>query len=272
MIRASLAGLTLILNIFPISAGEPNPKVSPASVPMNQIKRLLDNSDSCAAAEWIEAQGAPDEVIELYHQAAQWLYNEHKDVPGMIALSQSGISFGLHEARRVAAENPELAAKLKGTAKAISFNLGSNTWPGWNDAGIFLTHSDLRVGLDAARLNLRLAVELQRGDEPLANARWLLGAHELAQGRYAAADEQFGAAARHAAAAGKGDMELMLQGYRALADLLGEPSAVTGRQEFEARTSALQKSVSDDGKFYAEQLATARAVFTARTAAAPASP
>jgi hypothetical protein len=233
---------------------------------MQQIKRLLDENDSRAAAEWIETQGTPEEIVELYRQAAQCLYIEHKDVPGMIALSRSGVDYGLDEARRRALENPDLAAKLKGTAKAIAFNLGSNTWPGWNDAGIVLSDSDLRVGLDAARLNLRLAVELHRGDEPLANARWLLGAHELARGRYAAADEQFGMAARHAAAAGKRDMELMLQGYRALTDLLREPSMASARQEFAARIQALQATGSDDGKFYAGQLATAREVFTARAA------
>ncbi len=255
-----------------ILAGEPGPGIILMSDQLHEIKRLLDESDSHAAADWIEAQGTPDVVVEHYRQASQWLYNEHRDVPGMIALSRSGIDFGLDEARRSAGTDPELAAKLKGTAKAMSFNLGSNTWPGWNDPGIVLSDSDLRVGLDAARLNLRLAVELQRGAEPLANAHWLLGAHELARGRYAAADAQFHTAAGHAAAAGKRDMELMLQGYQALTELLREPSAATARQAFEARIDDLQKTGNDDGKFYAGQLATARDVFTARPASAAAPP
>ena len=233
---------------------------------MHELKRLLDDCDSFAAAAWIEQQGPPQEAVEMYRQAALWLYNEHKDVPGMVAVSHAGIQFGLDHARRCAATDPEASAKLKGTAKAIAFNLGSNTWTGWNDDGIILTDSDLRAGLDEARLNLRLAVELERGDEPLAIAYWLLGAHELARGRCATANEQFHTAAAHAAATGKQDMELMLRGYEALAGLRADPAAEAARRDFDSRVDALRAGGSDDGRFYAGQLSTARDVFTGRAA------
>jgi hypothetical protein len=231
------------------------------------IKRLLDESDSFAAAAWLERQGAPEEVLELYRQATLWLYNEHQDVAGLIALSRSGIQYGLAEAARIAPPDAEQAQRLKGLTKGLAYNLGANTWPGWDDAGIVLTDSDLQVGLDAARLNLRLAIELQRGDEPLANALWLVGAQELARRKYPTATESFVRAADRAAATGKQDFEQMMHAYRALADELAQPSSAAG-QKFETRIEALRQIGTDDGRFYAEQLITARRVFAKRAAAA----
>jgi hypothetical protein len=232
-----------------------------------EIKRLLDESDSFAAAACVESQGAPEEVLELYREVTLWLYNEHKDVGGLIALSRSGIQYGLSETARCAATDSELSDRIKGLAKGLAYNLGANTWPGWDDAGIVLTDSDLRVGLDAARLNLRLAIELKRGDEPLANAHWLVGAQELARGQYAAAAESFSRDARHAAATGKPDLELMARGYQALANELADPSPAAV-QEFESLIEALRETATDDSRFYAEQLTTARRVFGKPAAAA----
>lgn len=240
---------------------------SPMSTTFPEIKRLLDESDSFAAAAGIERQGAPEEVLELYRQVTLWLYNEHQDVRGLIALSRAGIQYGLAAAAGCAATDPEFSRRIKGLAKVLAYNLGANTWPGWDDAGIVLTASDVQVGLDAARLNLRLAIELQRGDEPLANAHWLVGAQELARRKYPAATESFARAADRAAATGKQDFEQMMHAYRALADGLADPSSAAA-QEFEARIAALRQTGTDDGRFFAEQLETAHRVFTSRAAAA----
>lgn len=231
-----------------------------------EIKRLLDESDSFAAAACIERQGAPEAVLKRYREVTLWFYNEHKDVEGLIALSRSGIQYGLSEAARIAPTDADQADRIKGLAKALAYNLGANTWPGWDDAGIVLTDSDLRVGLDAARLNLRLAIELKRGDEPLANAHWLVGAHELARGRNSAAADCFARAVDLAADTKKQDFELMMRAYRALANELAHPSSAAA-QEFETRIDALRQTGTDDGRFYAEQLTTARRVFANRAAA-----
>ena len=85
-------------------------------------------------------------------------------------------------------------------------------------------------------------------------------------GRCATANEQFRTAAAHAAATGKLDMELMLHGYEALAGLLADPAAEAARRDFDSRVDALRAGGSDDGRFYAGQLSTARDVFTGRVA------
>lgn len=216
----------------------------------SEIARLLEEQDSYAAVQYLLQQGSPEEVLRLTGDVAQWLYGERKDVVGMIAISRAGIQFGLAEAERSAGED---GAKLRGAAKALSFNLASNTWPGWNDEGIELTVSDRRVGLDAAKLNLRLAKELQRDDLPLCNAYWILGAQQLADGRLEPAQASFATAADHARGAGRPDYELMSRGYAAMTEVLAAPNSGVHRT-FDECVAGLRKLDTDDSRFFAEQL------------------
>ena len=94
----------------------------------------------------------------------------------MIALARAGIHRALFEADRVPTADPDAAEALRGQAKTIAYDLGANLWPGWQDEGIVLTPADLTTGLEAARLNLRLAEQLGRPALPRCNAHWLLGA------------------------------------------------------------------------------------------------
>jgi hypothetical protein len=231
-------------------------------VHFDQVQRLLTESDSFAAIQYIQQQGEPSEVVELYLQTALWLYNHPKNVAGMVAISRAGIQYGLTVAERLAEDDPEAATTLHGQAKAIAYNLGANMWPGWQDEGIDLTARDRQAGADAARVNLRLAVELERDDLPMCNAHWLVGAHDLAGGDYAGAIESFNTALEHARAANNPEFEWMCQGYRWMAARLAEADSEPAQTEFDRAVSELRQLDTEDATFFADQLESVFAFFS----------
>lgn len=213
--------------------------------------------DTFRANEFLQSQGEPAVVADLYSRLLRKLYSEKKNVPLMVMLGRSGIDYTLTQAR---AAEPASALQLKGIAKEIAY-IGANTWPGWNDEGIVITQSDLAAGLDAARLNLSLAVELKRNDEAVANAHWLLGAQLLAAGKSEDAQQSFAEAAAKFRAAGKTQSEFMSRGYAGMAEMTAETTKEVGKEKFDLAVEALLKDNSDDARFFVEQLQTASKVF-----------
>lgn len=235
------------------------------SVQPSQVAAVLDTIEShetYAACREIESGRTPREAATFYHATAQALYHKRKDVRSMVALSRAGIHFALTEANRLAATDAEQAAALRGDAKTIAYDLGSNLWPGWQDEGIVLSPADLATGLEAARLNLQLAKELDRPALPRCNAHWLLGAHELARGATAAAREQFALARRQAEVAARPDYEWMCRGYGALAGLRCVPAPADAEREFTQAVAALRELKTDDASFFADQLVAVRGLWT----------
>lgn len=222
------------------------------------ILALLDAEDSYAACRAIEQGRTALEAAELYHAVAQPLYLQRKDVRGMIALSRAGIHLALTAADRVESSDAETARSLRGQAKTLAYDLGSNLWPGWQDEGIVLTPADLATGLEAARLNLRLAEELDRAALPRCNAHWLLGAHELARGEAATARVQFELAAAQAQSAEKPEYVAMCQGYAAVTDLQRDSMSAAAAAEFDRCVQALREMRTDDAGFFADQLVSVR--------------
>jgi hypothetical protein len=80
---------------------------------------------------------------------------------------------------------------LRQRAKHLAYNAGSFTWPGWREAEIDPSPADLAFGMDCARLNLRLAIELNRPPMGLSKAHWLIGAHAMALGDFDLAAKEF---------------------------------------------------------------------------------
>lgn len=221
----------------------------------DQALDLLITQDTFAAIDFLLRQ--PDAVIALqtFHDLLKHLYNEAKDVPGLIAIGRAGIQFGLRHA--AATLNNDERAEFKGKAKAIAYDLASDLWPGWDEPGIVLNVTDLVLGLDAARCNLRLAQELQRAALPTSRAWWLLGAQRLANRAPADAKIAFERAAQLARDADSASEALLADGYAALVDVLGgaDPAA------FEAIKAELQPL--PHGDFFVRQLDTALRVFSA---------
>lgn len=226
---------------------------------MQKLWQVAQEQDFFAAFAEIESRGDAPTVATLYAEFANWVFSDRHDVPAMTAVSRAGIQYSLSEARRCREKDPDLARQLQGAAKSMAYNLGANIWPGWNDPNIRLNASDLATGLDAARLNLRLGTELQRGPEPMGNAYWLLGAQQLAARQFGQARDSFDHAATEFKSAGKVDYELMARGYISLARLLDGTSGAA--EELKAAIAALNGRQSDDAKFFAQQIETARDVF-----------
>jgi hypothetical protein len=119
--------------------------------------------------EKINQTGPPEAVAAAYHTALRDRYWKLHDLPGVIERGRAGILYCL-------------AHSLRSQAKAMAFDVGSFTWPGWEEAGIEPTVDDLSFGRQCAALNLKLAIELNKPPDKVASAHWLVGAHALTAG------------------------------------------------------------------------------------------
>jgi len=253
-----LLGLAALLCSTSTAAAEEKPAPEQLDLAVAKVQQLLRSADSLAAAEFLEAEGEPKAVGQRYYRVMNDLYWKRHDLPGLITVARLGIHYCVSRAQGA----PEAeAAELRGLGKTMAYDLASFTWPGWNDAGIHPTPADEATGLDAARLNLRLAMQLKRGAAPMSNAHWLLGAQQLAAGQFAGALHSFEHSAEFARQDKNRGAELMAQGYGILTRSL-EGKSPDAEKELRANAEALVKE--KDGEFFRDQIETARKVFAAR--------
>jgi tetratricopeptide (TPR) repeat protein len=221
--------------------------------------RLSRDTDTFAAVEMLARQDDATRVAGVYEQAVLDLYWKEKDVPRLVAFGRAGMQYGLTAA--VAAERAgeaERAAALRWSAKRCAYNVASFVWPGWDEPGVAVTRADVVVGLDAAKLNLRLARELEKGDPALSRAHWLVGAMQLASGHRQEALASFREAVRHADLASTQALSdaALARAYVALTERL---RAAQDSAAFDAARAALAKV--EEGDFFVGQIDTAWRVF-----------
>jgi hypothetical protein len=205
--------------------------------------------------------GDPRAVARGYNEVTRDLYQTRRDLPAFVLVSRQGIEYLLIKATEADRTDPSAANELRGAAKTLAYNLAANTWPGWNEAGIRIRPEDLEAGMEAARLNLRLALELQRGAEPLFNAYWIIGALELAQGRHNEAIASYEQARKLANQESLRGYALLAGGSIAIAKIAGKVDVAAGEREFVQAKTALTTGNLSDGKFLADQLDVAYQVF-----------
>jgi len=233
------------------------PSSDPKTAVFEATLKLIDEADSYQAVDHLEQAADIQVVADRYREIVRWLYGK-KRVAEMTLLGRAGIRYCLAEARRTESSDVNRSGELKGIAKTIAYNVSANLWPGWNEEGIVLSASDLAAGLDLARLNLRLGLELKKGPEALGNAWWLLGAHELAQGRSERARSHFKEATQQFTLAGKADFVLMSEGYAAVAECQAREQ--DGAARLQTMLQQLRALGTDDGRFFAEQIEIAHRV------------
>lgn len=225
-----------------------------------QALLVAEKDDVFQACALLEVGDRPLDIAEDYLLVVGELYRQHKHIPRMLAFGQAGLSFCLREARRLRDTHPQRASDLLVQAQTIAYNLGVNTWPGWNTPGVTLTATDLAFGREAARLNLRLAHELARDAETLGRAHWLIGAHELARHAWVDAEQAFRLAEQQFAQSHQNELLLLARGYRALA-LRGQPAQrAVGSALWQKTLQELTASTQPDAAVYAKQLRTAERV------------
>ncbi|MEW5923496.1 MAG: hypothetical protein AB1746_05865 [Candidatus Zixiibacteriota bacterium] len=256
--------LVLILVCAVPALAYPNDEVSGKSENMTsqiyeRCSQLIKDGNFFGAVSDIQSQGKPEEVAKVYEKLVLDFYWQAKSIPDVVSIARAGLQYCLTEAERLRQSDPEGATELKQSAKRISYNLASFTWPGWDEKGCVITHQDILIGLDAARLNLRLVNELKDGDEAMSIAYWGLGAQLIAIQQYDPALEAFDMAKKYARSAGSQLNELLADGY------IGVTMIITGDGKGHEKLGQIVKKLreigSEDALFFIEQFNTALNVF-----------
>jgi hypothetical protein len=228
---------------------------------MNGILQLLREGDSFAAIERVQVEGTPLEIAARYQNLVSNLYWKAHDLSRVVTVGRAGILYCLGQS--LVSKSPEEIETLRSIAKGLAFDVGSFTWPGWEEPGIDPTAADLALGMDCARLNLRLAIELKKPADRLSMAHWLVGAQALAARDCELAEQQFQLAVdvlppgdfSHAA------LQLCNSGYLAIAYLAKNPADAATVGQLDQILEHLSAQTDDDSKTYLAQLISARRLF-----------
>ncbi len=133
----------------------------------------------------------------------------------------------------------------------------------WEEKNLGLSVALGRAGLQHGLLMGRKSADpdlaKERGDEPMGNAHWLLGAHYLAAGDHAAARTHFEAFHTRSVRTGSESGQRLAEGYSLIVDLVESPEDVEARERFSEVKSTL--APLEDGGFFVEQLDSALGVF-----------
>lgn len=229
---------------------------------LKEVTALLQKNDTFKAIEFVNSQGEPEIVAKRYLGLVMDFYWKEHALSKVIIFANAGIHYFLTKSQEVEKEDSKKAVQLRSVAKAIAYNLASFTWPGWDEKGIVISKKDLVVGLDAAKLNLRLAQELKKGAAPLSNAYWVLGAQYLAAEEYDKAIEALVLAKEKAQEANDAAGELMNLGYIGIAKIAEGSQKAEGEKQFNKAIEELKKFDTKDAQFYIDQLNTALKVFS----------
>lgn len=234
---------------------------SPDPPSWQQVQSLAVSADTDGIRMLMAGAGGPEDVARRYFDVAHMLYRSGRDLQSFVRIARMGIEYDLAEADSAERGGDHPRADLfRLFAKQLAYDLASFTWTGWDEPGIRIGTADLEAGADAARLNLRLAEELERGPEPMANAYFILGAHALARSDYDEAGryfETFGAIARSAELEA---MAIAADGYGVITrEAAG--SGNPGTYVLEPVRQRLRDLPASDPEFWIDQLDTAWTVF-----------
>jgi hypothetical protein len=222
---------------------------------------LYQTEDSFAAIIYLCQLPDPKTTMYTLADLMRHQYWKEKDLVGALAFARAGIQFGLQTALDFDSSDPKLAFELRSAAKGFAYNFASFAWIGWDEPGLEITSADQAAGFDAAQVNLRLAIELERGDLPTSRAYWLVGAYRLAEGDYLQAINNFEQGVVFAKQAGAAVDELLNHGYILLAKMLASPEDASLHEAYENLKVAFQEV--EHGDDFIQQLETAYAVFSA---------
>lgn len=229
---------------------------------LKQVKVLLNEADSYKAIEFMSKQGEPLAVAKRYSDLVNDFYWKEKALPDAVTFARAGIQYSLIKSQELLATDVKKANEVRDVARVISYNLASYTWPGWDEKGIVITEADMLVGLEAAKLNLRLVKELELGLMSLSAASWAVGAMHIALEQYDDAINAFESSREDALLEEAREFELLNAGYIGIAKILKGPMKPEGERELHNAKEKLEKLDTEDSKFFAKQLETTLEVFT----------
>jgi hypothetical protein len=237
---------------------------------MIEIHQLLSANNSFAAIEHIQSHGTPIEIATRYATLVTDFYWKAHDLPAVVTLGRAGIYFCLGHSH-TAGLSVESVDKFRSAAKGLAYNVGSFTWPGWDEPGIHPDPVQIAFGAECAALNLRLALELRKPISRVSFAHWLVAAHALATGDLDQAEREFELAHKILPETGATEKSLqqMNRGYLAIARLCRNPSDADLAATFADIISRLNSQSDEDAKQYAAQLLKAQRFFTQSRGVSP---
>jgi hypothetical protein len=221
--------------------------------------KLYKTQDSFAAIISLCRFQDPKLTLNILADIMRHQYWKEKDLVGTLAFARAGIQFGLQTALDYDISEPELAYELRSAAKGFAYNFASFAWRGWDEPGVVITGADQAAGFDAARVNLRLALELERGDLPTSRAYWMVAAYHLAEGDHVQAVANFEQGVLFARQAGAGVDELLNHGYILVTKMLATPEDGSLQKDYEKLQTAFREV--EHGEDFIQQMDTARKVF-----------
>jgi hypothetical protein len=237
--------------------------IDPARIKMaTQVQHIFEEKGTDDVVAFIQDSDDETKIMERYNNLVNDLYWQKKALHTVVPVAQAGIEYCLNKTNDLKTENPKKATEMQQTAQVIAFNLASYAWPGWDEQGIVITDDALAAGLKAAKLNVQLVTELNKGPADLSNAYWILGAQMLSAKDHTGARSAFDTAVKHAQKSGNKESELMNTGYVAIVDILEGTDTETAQKDFDASVKALKDINSDDANFFAQQLQDVLKVFT----------
>ena len=220
---------------------------------------LYKTQDSFAAIMFLSSLDDPQITLNALADVMRHQYWQEKDLVGALAFARAGIQYGLQTALDYDIPQPEIAHELRSAAKGFAYNFASFAWLGWNEPEVDITPADHAAGFDAARVNLRLAIELERGDLPTSRAYWMVAAYHMVEGEYESAIASFEQGVVFARQAGAGVDELLNHGYILLAKMLISPEDGMLVEDYERLKNAFREV--EHGEDFIQQLDAAYAIF-----------
>lgn len=233
-------------------------------IPLQDLIARFRSEDSFAVIEMLCREADALATAKLFSEATNHFYWKDKDLVSSVAAGRAGVQHALTAATRCGPGDATVATELRGQAKAMAYNLASFTWSGWDEPGIVIGPSELAIGMDAAKTNLRLGTELKKGPLPMSRAHWMLAAHELAAGKYDDATKDFTRACEYAGTADALADRWLSVGFGALSELLdgtGRPDDSMVAQKQRLHEAETQLKTLQDGEMFIQQIQTAGRVF-----------
>jgi len=257
----ALSVFTLVVALSAVAFAQEGgtPQMEERKAIAQKAKAMFEEADSFAAIQWVAGHD-PVTAVSVLHALQQDAYWNGKNLYRSTAMGRAGLQLGLTEAAKLAATGKAGADEILAIAKGCAYDMGSFTWPGWDEADIVIGPNDAAMGFDAAKANLRLAIELKKPDEPMSRAWWLLGAHQLNAGYFEQATESFQKAAAFAEKAGMKGSQLMNIGYVQVVAMLAAPNDEKLKADFESLKADLKND--RDGEFFNQQLDTTLKFFS----------
>ena len=214
----------------------------------------MKNDDYFKAIEYLSRQSDPLEILDAFKEIAKQLYWDSKDMAGVIIISGAAIQFAQMSVQNTSVKE-DVARQMKEKAAAIAYNLASYTWPGWNKEGLEISIVEQKIGMEAAKTNLRFIEEIGGDNLQLARAYWMTGAHTLTLNNPDEAIYCFERSLKYADWADNREETLLAQGYMILAQML--QSEKVGAQDLELLENLKKKMVElPDGDGFVGQIET----------------